>query len=60
MILAPPQSARHSPKLELCICPNMIKEHYNPLVKPSAAQAWFSIRSAALNNVTRFRKEKAA
>jgi hypothetical protein len=38
----------------------MIKEHYNPLVKPSAAQAWFSIRPTAPNNVTRFRKEKAA
>jgi hypothetical protein len=39
---------------------NMIKEHYTTLVKLSEAEAWFSIRPAAPNNVTRFRKEKAA
>ena len=40
--------------------PNMIKQHYDALVKPSAAEAWFSIRPAAPSNVTKFRKEKAA
>lgn len=40
--------------------PNMIKQHYDPLVKPSAAEAWFSICPTAPSNVTKFRKEKAA
>jgi integrase len=40
--------------------PNMIKQHYDALVKPSAAEAWFSIRPVAPGNVTKFRKEKAA
>ena len=40
--------------------PNMIKQHYDALVKPSAAEAWFTIRPVAPGNVTKFRKEKAA
>lgn len=40
--------------------PNMIKQHYDALVKPSAAETWFTIRPAAPSNVTKFRKEKAA
>jgi|688.fasta_scaffold159518_2 integrase len=42
--------------------PNMIKQHYDALVKPTAAETWFAIRPAevASGKVTRFRKAKAA
>ena len=40
--------------------PNMIKQHYDALVKPSAAEVWFNIRPIAPDNVTKFRKEKVA
>jgi hypothetical protein len=40
--------------------PNMIKQHYDALVKRSAAEAWFSVRPVAPSNVTKFRKQKAA
>ncbi len=40
--------------------PNMIKQHFGALVKPSAAEACLSICPAAPSNVAKFRREKAA